>query len=118
VKGSSPTSPEDILAGHLPHVQEIAEALRRLVAQTVPEAEERAYPGWHAVGYRHAEAGYFAGIFPREEHVDLLFEYGVGLPDPDGVLQGDGSQTRYIRIEDADEIPVAAAERLLRAALD
>jgi hypothetical protein len=117
VKGSSPTSPEDILAGHLPHVREIAEVLRGLVRQTVPEAEERAYPGWHALGYRHPEAGYFAGIFPREEHVDLLFEYGVGLPDPDGLLQGDGSQTRYIRIEDPDEIPLEAAERLLLEAL-
>jgi hypothetical protein len=28
VKGSSPTSPDDLLAGHLPHVQEIAEVLK------------------------------------------------------------------------------------------
>jgi hypothetical protein len=88
-----------------------------LVRETVPEADERAYAGWHAIGYRTLEAGYFAGIFPRDEHCDLLFEYGIGLPDPEGVLEGEGTQTRYIRIWDPDEIPLGAARRLLREAV-
>jgi hypothetical protein len=98
-------------------VVDIAERLRALVRETVPEAEERAYTGWHAIGYRTREAGYFAGIFPRDEHCDLLFEHGTGLADPDGVLEGDGTQTRYIRIWDPGEIPLEAARRLLREAV-
>ncbi len=97
---------------------EIAERLRALVRETVPEAGERAYTGWHAIGYRTREAGYFAGIFPRDDHCDLLFEHGIELTDPDGVLEGDGTQTRYIRIWDPDEIPVDAASRLLREAVE
>jgi hypothetical protein len=96
---------------------EIAERLRALVREVVPDAQERAYTGWHAIGYRTPEAGYFAGIFPRDEHCDLLFEYGVELPDPDGALEGDGTQTRYIRLWDEEEIPVDIARRLLRAAV-
>ena len=97
---------------------EIAECLRTLVRDTVPEAEELTYTGWHALGYRTREAGYFAGIFPRDEHCDLLFEHGAALPDPDGVLEGEGAQTRYIRVWDEDEIPVEPARRLLSEAAD
>jgi hypothetical protein len=43
---------------------DIAERLRVLTRETVPEADERAYTGWQAIGYRIPEAGYFAGIFP------------------------------------------------------
>ena len=95
---------------------EIAGRLRRLVRETVPDAEERAYTGWHALGYRTREAGYFAGIFPRDDHCDLLFEHGASLLDADAVLEGEGTQTRHIRIYDEDEIPVEAATRLLREA--
>lgn len=96
---------------------DIAERLRVLVRETVPEADERAYTGWHAIGYRTPQAGYFAGIFPRDEHCDLLFEHGIRLPNLDGVLEGEGTQTRYIRIWDPDEIPHEAARRLLREAV-
>ena len=80
-------TPEDLLRDYHPEIQAISEALRSLVKNTVPEAKEKAYPGWRAIGYRHPSSGYFCGIFPFEKAVHLIFEWGILLPDPDEVLQ-------------------------------
>lgn len=109
--------PEEILAGHTREVRALAERLRRLVLETVPDAVEAAYPVWHGIGYRHPESGYFCGIFPQKNSVKLGFEYGVLLPDPDGLLKGDGKQVRYLVFKEAKEIRVSAIKKLIRAAI-
>ena len=86
-----------------------------------PDLTERLYPGWRGVGYRHPEAGYVCGIFPQPDgQLHLLFEHGATMPDPEGVLQGSGTQTRYLIVDRVDEALVARyvqqaiAQRLLR----
>ncbi|MFY9270127.1 MAG: DUF1801 domain-containing protein [Candidatus Manganitrophaceae bacterium] len=111
------TKSEQILEGHTPQIRALAERLRRLVIETVPNAVETAYPVWHGIGYRHLESGYFCGIFPHKNGVKLGFEYGVFLPDPEGLLQGSGKQVRYIVIKEKKEIRVGAIKRLIRAAI-
>ena len=112
-KARPEATPEDILAGHRPDVVALAERLRALVKDTVPDAREVAYPGWHAIGYRHPQAGYFCGVFPHEDRVHLLFERGVMLPDPDRILTGDGRQVRYVLLRPGDDLPEPAVRRLL-----
>ena len=109
--------PEDILTDHTPEVRRLAEKLRQLVRETVPEASEVAYPVWHAIGYRHPRLGYFCGIFPQTDCANLLFEFGVLLPDPQGLLQGQGKQVRYVPIRSTDDILVEPIKQLIRAAL-
>jgi len=70
---------ERLLADHTPPIRTITARLRELILKTVPEAEERLYTGWHALGYVHPVAGLFGGIFPRVEAVKLCFEWG-GAP--------------------------------------
>jgi len=117
-KPDATVQPADILAEHSPKVRAIAERLRDLVRQTVPEAAEKAYPGWHAIGYRHPTSGYFCGIFPQADQALLLFEFGILLPDPDKLLEGDGKQVRYVVIADVDDVQVEPIQSLLKAALD
>ncbi len=83
---------DSILERHDPAIRELALALREVIRATVPEAEERAYGGWHAIGYTHPRAGYFGAIFPRDEVVRVAFEFGAHLEDPRGLLAGDGTQ--------------------------
>jgi len=109
-------APEDILAPHTPAVRTLCERLRRHVSKTIPDADEVAYPVWHAIGYRHPEAGYFCGIFPYTDHVKLYFEFGVMLDDPDGLLEGEGKQTRYVYVKSAKDIRVGSLEQLLQQA--
>jgi hypothetical protein len=96
---------------------------REQVLAADPDLTERIYRGWRGVGFRHPDAGYVCGLFPRHGRVELLFEYGTSLADPDEVLTGAGTQTRVLHVtaadpETADRIRVyvqqAIAERLLR----
>jgi hypothetical protein len=117
-KRDKPPAPEEILAEHSPVVRDQADRLRRLIKDAVPEVSEAAYPGWHAIGFRHPTSGYFCGIFPQEESLDLAFEYGVLLPDPQGVLRGGGKQVRYVHLGVEDTIPEQAIRGLIEAALN
>jgi hypothetical protein len=109
-------TPENILAPHTPAVRKLCERLRKLVKQTVPDATETAYPVWHAIGYCHPEAGYFCGIFPYADHVKLYFEFGILLDDPDALLEGQGSRTRYVFVQNTREIRVRSLKRFLMQA--
>jgi len=117
-KQISTTKVEDILADHSPEVRTLVEQLRTIVHSAVPEAAESAHPVWHSIGYRHPRSGYFCGIFPHQDRVDLGLEFGVLLPDPAGLLEGQGKQVRYVRIRAGSEIREDALKALLRAALD
>ncbi len=110
-------TPDHILMGHSPRVQAIAARLRTLVRKTVPKAIEKAYPGWYGIGYRHPEYGYFCGIFPQEESVRLLFEYGALISDPDCLLKGKGKQARHVEIRRQHDIRARPIKRLSGIAL-
>ena len=109
--------PEDILAGHQPAVQKLAQELRVRIRKMVPEAVEKAYPHWHGIGYSHPGVGYFCAIFPHDEFVKLGFEFGVLLDDPRGLLEGAGKQVRYMTISNHRQIHSRALKNLLLAAV-
>jgi hypothetical protein len=85
--------PEALLADYPPPHQDIAERLRRIVTDAVPEAVERVRPGWRLIGYdlpRTKRGSMFAWIWLEPEHVHLGFPYGVNMDDPKRVLKGAG----------------------------
>ena len=116
-KSKKVVPPESILDDHTMEVRAIAEELRKLIRETLPESTESGHPTWHSIGYRHPRAGYVCGIFPHKDSVDLVFEFGILLPDAHQVLQGDGKQTRYIPITNVDQINVVAIKQLIVDAL-
>ena len=82
-------------------IQELANSLRELVKQAAPDCIERVYPGWKLIGYRALNGNkshYFGFIFPTADKVVLGFEYGTMLSDPHGVLEGTGTQVRYVTV--------------------
>ena len=112
----------DFLRELEPRTWELAAWTRGQVRAADPDLTERLYRGWRGVGFRHPEAGYVCAIYPRSDCVVLLFEHGASLLDPEGVLLGDGAQTRFLCIEGADDstaklvgryVQQAIAERLL-----
>ncbi len=111
-------TPDELLAEHSTQVAALAGRLRSFMTSVVPEANERVYPGWHGIGYRHPHAGYLGGIFPLEDSVKLLFEHGALLPDPAGLLSGDGSQTRHVELYEWDETLIPGLEDLVAAAIE
>jgi hypothetical protein len=116
---SDKPTPEQFLAGFPLKIRSIAQALRELVRTQVPHAREAVYPGWRLIGYRadHGDRNvYFAYIAPTADHVSLGFEWGILLPDPLGILEGDGSQVRYARFRQLEEIlPEPIAPLIIQA---
>lgn len=106
------TIPVDaLLADFSPAHGAIAERLRRVVLDAVPEAIERVRPGWRLIGYDvplRSRGAFFAWIWPEPEHVHLGFPRGILMDDPGGVLQGAGitKAARWLTYdigEDVDE---------------
>ena len=109
--------PEDILRDHPVEIRTLAEKLRKLIRETMPEAKESGHPFWHSLNYRHPSAGYVCGLFPRNEYIDLVFEFGILLPDPQNVLEGEGKQVRYLRVTKDTQIPEKEIKQLIQDAL-
>ena len=96
IESSEPIGVRDLLAEHSDEVAELTRRLQAAVSTARPELTERIYVGWHGVGLHHPDRGYVAALFPRAHEVQVGFEHGVDLPDPYGLLQGDGRQVRYL----------------------
>ena len=97
-----PSTPEDVerfLRERHPHAAELALAVRERVVRAEPDLEERVYPGWNRIGFRHPDGGLICGIYPQPGgEVRLLFEHGTRIGDPDGRLEGEGRQTRHLTV--------------------
>ncbi len=100
-------TPEEFLSVFPPEIQRLANELRVLVKETVPNVKEAVYTGWQLIGYRVKKGrsdAYFCFIAPFENRVMLGFEYGVQLFDPNLWLEGDGTQVRYLTVREQEDI--------------
>src|SRR5262245_53085107 len=107
-------SPEQFLAAFPTDIRALADQLRALIRRTVPNVDEAVYTGWRLIGYRVRDgrrSRYFCYIAPLEDRITLGFEYGVLLNNGAGLLEGTGTQVRYVTIcqpEDIREQELAA----------
>jgi hypothetical protein len=103
-----------------PTMRAIAEALREIVRQVVPDAIEAVRPGWRLIGYKvpiGRRSVYFAYVAPEPIHVHLGFEHGIFMNDPDGRLEGahlNLRKVRYLTLRSVDEIDEPAFLNLVR----
>lgn len=114
--------PEALLADFPPPHVAIAERLRSIVKDAVPDALERVRPGWRLIGYdlsvrRHGV--FFAWVWLEPEHVHLGFPRGVQMDDPRGVLRGAGitKQARWLTYEPGSSVDAAVAKELVLEAV-
>ncbi len=115
------TTPEELLSGFAPEIQDLAFLLRQLVKSALPEVDERVYSGWRAIGYRQAGAGYIGGIFLYPDMVKLGFESGAMLPDHHGLLKpgpSAGNKVRYVEVREEDDIKEPIIREYLAAAVE
>jgi hypothetical protein len=119
---SEPIPPELFLSAYPTEIREIAERLRGVVRDAVPEAIERVRPGWRLIGYDvpvGRRTRYFGFVAPEPEHVHLGFEHGVWMSDPDALLLGahlNLRKVRFVTYEPGDTIPAEALVRYTREA--
>jgi hypothetical protein len=118
--------PERQLLGHLaayhPHVSDLTLALREVVLDEAPEAIESIVKGYAlAIGFsftgKPLKDG-FCHIVTYSSHVNLGFNRGALLSDPNRVLQGNGKSIRHITIHDRTELDRPVVRRFLQAAIE
>lgn len=117
------TPPEALLEDCPPGMAALAQGLRDVVRQAVPEAVERVRPGWRLIGYDEPvgrRLAYFAWIMPERVHVHLGFPKGVRLADPDRALEGEGitKAARWFTLTEPAQLDDARLRRFARMAAD
>lgn len=87
-------------------------ATRAFVRKHAPELKERLY--MDVPSYWGSDALLYLADYSK--HVNLGFNKGASLADPDGLLEGTGKNLRHVKLRSKDDLTPALA-RLLRAAV-
>ncbi len=119
----APPLPEYLkfLSVYTREITDLALATRVLVLEESPGATELIYDAYSAVaaGYsftgRSGDAFIHVAVYAR--WVNLGFNFGSQLEDPDHVLQGSGNWVRHIRISEPEDLERPEVRRLVRAAV-
>ena len=101
--------------------QRLIRAVRSAMRRRFPTANELVYDNYNffVIGYSPSERPSDAifSIAARASAVSLCFLHGAKLPDPKKLLQGAGTQTRFIRLESADRLAHPDVEALVATAI-
>ncbi|MDQ3929578.1 MAG: DUF1801 domain-containing protein [Chloroflexota bacterium] len=110
---------EEIVARCSPKVRELALQTRKLILEVMPGVVEVPWPRPMLVGYGVGPkkmSEHFCYISMHKDHIDLGFNYGSELPDPEDLLEGTGKLFRHIKITRPEDVARPAVRRLLEAA--
>lgn len=94
--------------------REICERLRELLGTQEPPLREGFK--WSRPVYS-VDDGDVCYIVALKHHVDLGFNDGVDLDDPDGLLQGTGKRMRHIKLHSPDDIDTGYITTLVARAV-
>jgi hypothetical protein len=101
-------------------IQKLALAARKLILEEAPEASEFVYEVYTIADHftftgRPSDA--FVFTTTHANWVNLGFNFGSLLADPDGLLLGKGQSIRHARIAQAADLEAAGVRKLVRAAI-
>jgi len=113
----------DLMKFLLPYPDKVKAAalwLREFVWDLYPDTNELIYDNYNAVAFGWSptdKAGdVFCSIAVFADHVNFGFNKGVDIDDPGNMLLGDGSQYRYIKVKDREDIQEWYVKQLLEEA--
>lgn len=113
---------ETFIARFTPEIAGRVRAARAVLHERLPGATELVYDNCNAlaIGYgpgnKTSEAVFSLAIYPR--NILLYFLPGIDLPDPGGLLRGEGKLGRYVCLKDVALLDEPAVIALIDAALD
>ena len=101
-------------------VGELALGLRDIVLEEAPAAIEKtirvyALVFWYSLTGKMGDAFCQVVIYPKG--VNLMFNRGAELADPDGVLVGEGKIIRHIKVRRPEDLKNRNLRKFIRAAL-
>jgi hypothetical protein len=103
-------------------LQAVIRAVRRALRKRLPAANEIVYDNYNffVIGYSPTErpSDTIVSLAAAANGVGLSFYRGATLPDPHKVLQGSGSQNRFVRLESAEILERPEIAALIDAAVE
>ena len=108
---------EVILLEASTEIQELAKRTRALIKEIMPNVVEVPWPKQKYLGYgvgpkKMSEHFCYIGVF--KNHINLGFNYGAELPDPENLLEGTGALFRHIKITKREQLGQAPYINCLR----
>jgi hypothetical protein len=104
-----------------PEVAGLARMTLAKLRKRLPHANELVYDNYNAlaIGFaptERASDGIFSiAIYPR--HINFFFLQGATLPDVDGLLKGEGSVVRHIRLDDEKTLDRTDVKAMMATAI-
>jgi len=122
---SAAATPAAQLAGFIakfdPAMARRIRAVRAALRKRFPMANELVYDNYNffVIGFSPTErpSDTIVSLAANARGVGLAFYHGATLPDPERILQGAGSQNRFIRLPDATMLSRPAVAKLIDAAV-
>ena len=109
-----------LLARYDEAIQKLALAVRKLILEEAPEASEFVYEVYTIAdhfAFTERPSDAFVFITSHANWVNLGFNFGVLLPDPGGLLRGEGKLIRHVRIAQPMDLDAPGVRELVRAAI-
>ena len=110
---------EGLLTRFQEPVPGLARAARALILDVMPAVVEVVWDRQGTVGYgtgpkKNSEHFCYLALHPR--WLNLGFNYGSELPDPEGVLEGSGALFRHVRLQRPEDLERPAIRALVEVA--
>jgi hypothetical protein len=119
--GEAEAKLDTFLGRFTPEVEGLARRLLARMRARLPSATIMVYDNYNALaigfapGEKASQAVLSLAVYPR--WVNLFFLQGATLPDPDGMLKGEGSRVRHIRLHDEGPLDDPRIEALIDEAV-
>lgn len=110
---------DEIVANVSPHVRQLAEQARSLIQDVYPSVVEVPWPKQRVIGYGvglKKMSEHFCYLSVSKNHINIGFMYGAELPDPKGLLDGEGKLLRHVRITQPEQLSNPALRQLIKVA--
>ena len=110
-----------MLADRPREVSELALALRRHIVKLAPGSSELLYHTYavsDVFTYTGKLGQAFIHIATYAKHVNLGFNRGTQLEDPDSLLEGTGKSIRHIRIDELKNAKTKSVKALITSAIE
>jgi hypothetical protein len=108
-----------LLERHSPTVREVFGALRALVREVMPDAEEQVDLPDRVLAFGFGPPGgvrmrgMAVGVIPHTAHVNVQLADGAQLPDLSAIVEGTGKRIRHVKCRSLDDVARPALRALL-----
>src|ERR1700752_5132160 len=108
-----------LLDSHSPAIREVFGALRALMSEVMPDAEEQLDLPDRVLAFGFGPPGgvrmrgLAVGLIPHTAHVNVQLADGALHDDPNGIVEGTGKRIRHVKCRTLDDVARPALRALL-----